>query len=87
MTTKLEKIDLPTFRLEDYEIKSTLGTGNNIILGTYSRVRLVKEKKSGQSFAMKIFKKYEIVKEKLSTHINKEAKVLSLVSFPFIVTI
>ena len=34
---------------------------------------------------MKIFKKIEIVKEKLSTHINKEAKVLSLVSFPFIV--
>jgi hypothetical protein len=27
MSTKLEKIDLPKFKLEDYEIKSTLGTG------------------------------------------------------------
>lgn len=47
MSTKLEKLDLPKFKLEDFEVKSTLGTGTSLKLGTIARVRLVREKKTG----------------------------------------
>jgi len=46
MSNKLEKLELPKFRLEDFEIKSSLGTGNDLNLGTFTRVRLVKDKKT-----------------------------------------
>ncbi len=66
MSNKLERLDLPKFRLEDYEIKSTLGTGILNIIGTFTRVRLVKDKKNNQCYAIKIFKKSDIIKERLA---------------------
>ena len=55
------------------------------MIGTYSRVRLCKDKKTDQLYAVKIFKKTQIVKEKLAIHIQKECKVLSVIDFPFLV--
>ena len=38
MTQKLEKLNLPKFKVEDFEIKSTLGTGINQIKQEHSLV-------------------------------------------------
>ena len=64
--------------LSDYELSTTLGTGicnflvlaNNVLyfnfylLGSFGRVRLSKNKKTGEYFAMKILKKADIIKLK-----------------------
>lgn len=53
--------------LADYDVTTTLGTGIAIliyIIGSFGRVRLAKNKKSGDYFAMKILKKADIIKLK-----------------------
>lgn len=44
--------------LADYELTTTLGTGS------FGRVRLAKNKKIGEYYAMKILKKADIIKLK-----------------------
>jgi serine/threonine protein kinase len=44
--------------LGDYDLSTTLGTGS------FGRVRLAKNKKTGEYYAMKILKKADIIKLK-----------------------
>jgi serine/threonine protein kinase len=53
MQTSKKKVSL-----NDYEMTTTLGTGS------FGRVRLAKNKKTGEYFAMKILKKADIIKLK-----------------------
>lgn len=65
--------------LEDYEIGVTLGTGS------FGRVRIAKEKKSGKYAAVKILKKAEIIKMKQVDHIMNENNILASIDHPFII--
>lgn len=68
-------------RLEDFETKTTLGTGS------FGRVRLVKYKQTNEHFAMKILRKTRVVEMKQENHIKWEKKILSSIRHPFIVNI
>ena len=72
--TKSSKI-----KLSDYELGDTLGTGS------FGRVRIAKNKKTGEYIAMKIMKKIEIIKSKQVDHIANEIKILSMIEHPFII--
>ena len=61
--------------------ESTLGAGS------FGRVKLSKNKKTGQYVAIKILKKSEIIKLKQVDHILNEIKILSMVDHPFLVNI
>lgn len=56
--------------LADYDLQTTLGTGIPIHphlfieIGSFGRVRLARNKKTGEYFAMKILKKADIIKLK-----------------------
>lgn len=63
----------------DFELLQTLGTGS------FGRVRLAKEKSSGKFFAMKILKKYDIIKLKQVDHVISENKILADIDHPFLV--
>jgi len=65
--------------LSDYEMGETLGTGS------FGRVKIAKNKKTGEYIAMKIMKKSEILKSKQADHISNEIKILSMMEHPFII--
>ena len=54
--------------LKNYELGDTLGTG------AFGRVKIAKNKKSGEFFVMKIIKKIDILKSKQADHIPNEIK-------------
>jgi len=66
-------------QLSDFELQDTLGTG------TFGRVRLVRQKVSGNFFAMKILKKSEVVRLKQVEHVLSEKRILASLLHPFIV--
>ena len=66
-------------KIKDYEQLKTVG------LGSYGRVRLCKNKKTGEIFVMKILKKNDIIKQKQVDHIYSEFNILSMLKHPFIV--
>ena len=66
-------------KVKDYEKLKTVG------LGSYGRVRLCKNKKTGEIFVMKILKKNEIIKQKQVDHVYSEFNILSSLKHPFIV--
>jgi serine/threonine protein kinase len=66
--------------LKEYELGDTLGTG------AFGRVRIAKNKKSGDYFAMKIMKKIDILKSKQADHIANEIKILAMINHPFVIT-
>ena len=66
-------------KLSDYEMGETLGTGS------FGRVKIAKDKKTGEFVAMKIMKKAEILKSKQADHISNEIKILSMMEHPFII--
>jgi tRNA A-37 threonylcarbamoyl transferase component Bud32 len=68
-----------SFRLEDFEIKNTLGTGS------FGRVHLVKLKATGKYFAMKVLRKSDIVKMKQVEHTINEKNILEQLEMPFLV--
>lgn len=68
-------------RLEDFEMKTTLGTGS------FGRVRLVKFKPTNEYFALKILRKTRVIEMKQENHIKWEKKILSSIRHPFIVNI
>ncbi|OQV26088.1 cAMP-dependent protein kinase catalytic subunit alpha [Hypsibius exemplaris] len=70
-----------TTRLGDYDRIKTLGTGS------YGRVMLVRHKETGSMRAMKILEKKKVVRLKQVEHTLNEKKVLSCVSFPFLVNL
>lgn len=65
--------------LSDYTIEQTLGTGS------FGRVKLSKNKKTGNYVAIKILKKFEIIKLRQVDHILNEVKILSMIDHPFLV--
>jgi protein kinase A len=73
--TKVQKLNL-----SNYEQGATLGTGS------FGRVRIAKNKKTGNYVALKIMKKMEIIKSKQTDHIMNEIKILGTISHPFIIT-
>ncbi|GMH38577.1 hypothetical protein BSKO_06461 [Bryopsis sp. KO-2023] len=64
--------------LDEFEQLQTIGTGS------FSRVRLVRNKKDGKFFALKILKKAQLLKLKQVEHVINEKKVLEEIRHPFI---
>jgi serine/threonine protein kinase len=75
-STKLKKL-----KIEDLEIRNTLGTGS------FGRVHLVKYKPTGKHYAMKVLKKSEIIKLRQVEHTMNEKQILEQLDFPFLVKI
>lgn len=65
--------------LNDYDLTTTLGTGS------FGRVRLCKNRKTGEFFAMKILKKADIIKLKQVDHVISENTILADIDHPFLV--
>jgi serine/threonine protein kinase len=75
--------------LNDYEMTTTLGTGTRFILlllGSFGRVRLARNKRTGEYFAMKILKKADIIKLKQVDHVISENTILADIDHPFLVS-
>lgn len=68
-------------KLSDFELLDTLGTG------TFGRVRLVREIKTGKYSALKISKKAAIIRMKQVEHIKNEVSLLSRIDHPGIVNL
>jgi protein kinase A len=66
--------------LTDYELTTTLGTGS------FGRVMLCKNKKSGEFFAMKRLKKADIIKLRQVDHVISENTILADIDHPFLVS-
>ncbi|EEB11858.1 cAMP-dependent protein kinase catalytic subunit, putative [Pediculus humanus corporis] len=69
----------PNVLLEDFDRMRTLGTGS------FGRVMLVKNKKTGLFYAMKILDKSKLVRLKQVEHTLYEKRILSSIHFPFVV--
>ena len=57
----------------------------DICIGSFGRVRLAKNKKTGEYFAMKILKKADIIKLKQVDHVISENTILADIDHPFLV--
>lgn len=66
------------YSLTDFEILRTLGTGS------FARVRLVQSKHNHQFYALKVWKKKQIVKMKQVEHTCDEIQCLSKIKHPFL---
>lgn len=66
--------------LSEYELTTTLGTGS------FGRVMLCKNKKSGDYFAMKRLKKADIIKLRQVDHVISENTILADIDHPFLVS-
>ncbi len=73
--------EIPSINLNDYEIGDIIGTGS------FSCVRIAKNKKTGKYIAMKIMKKKKIIKLNIIHHVAYEIKILSIIHHPFIITL
>ncbi|RKP20780.1 Pkinase-domain-containing protein [Rozella allomycis CSF55] len=67
------------YKLTDFDIYQTLGTGS------FGRVHLVKLKKTGEFYAMKVLRKSEVVRQKQVEHTLNEKTIMSTIEFPFLV--
>jgi protein kinase A len=65
--------------LDDYQLTTTLGTGS------FGRVMLAKNKKSGEFFAVKRLKKADIIKLRQVDHVISENTILADIDHPFLV--
>jgi len=70
--------DFHDIQFSDLEIKGTLGCG------AFGRVKLVKQKTTGECFALKCLTKTDIVANNLQEHIVNERNVMLELSHPFI---
>ena len=68
----VHKAQVRKVKIQDYEINQTIG------MGTYSRVRLGKHKSQGRFFAIKVFKKCEIINNKQLEHIIKHPYIVRI---------
>ena len=66
-------------KLEDLDIRNTLGTGS------FGRVHLVKYKPTGKFYAMKVLRKSDIIKLRQVEHTLNEKQILEQLKFPFLV--
>ena len=67
--------------MTDYELTTTLGTGS------FGRVMLAKNKKTGEFFAMKRLKKADIIKLRQVDHVISENTILADIEHPFLVSL
>lgn len=58
-----------------------------VLLGSFGRVRLCRNRKTGEYFAMKILKKADIIKLKQVDHVISENTILADIDHPFLVII
>jgi serine/threonine protein kinase len=72
MSSSKKKINLA-----DYTLGVTLGTGS------FGRVKLCKNKKTGEFSALKILKKHDIIKLKQVDHVISENTILIDIDHPF----
>ena len=77
-------------KLSDFEILQTLGKGLSffkwlIISGSFGRVRLSRNKCTNEYVALKMLKKYEIIKHQQVDDIISENSILSNIDHPFLV--
>lgn len=70
---------LKLFRLEDFQLGKTVGTG------TFGRVRIARYPGANKYFAMKIMRKADVLRLNQVEHIFSERSILSSISHPFIV--
>ena len=68
---KPKRQPLKRINLEDFVIKTTLGTGS------FGRVKLMYDHKHNKFYALKILKKNEIMKLKQIDHILSEISILN----------
>jgi protein kinase A len=69
------------YTLVDFETQRTLGTGS------FGRVHLVQSRHNQRFYAIKVLKKFQVVKMKQVEHTNDERKMLSEVKHPFLITL
>lgn len=67
------------YSLRDFHIMRTLGTGS------FGRVHLVRSVHNHRYYAIKVLKKYQIMKMKQVEHTNDERRMLKLVEHPFLI--
>jgi len=65
--------------LSDYDLTTTLGTGS------FGRVMLARNKRTGEFFAMKRLKKSDIIKLSQVDHVISENTILADIDHPFLV--
>ena len=67
---------------------ASIQTNDNIVasLGSFGRVMLAKNKKSGDFFAMKRLKKADIIKLRQVDHVISENTILADIDHPFLVS-
>ncbi|KAJ1805645.1 cAMP-dependent protein kinase catalytic subunit [Coemansia sp. RSA 2598] len=66
-------------QLGEFEVFRTVGTGS------FGRVRLVRHRRTGKYYAMKVLKKSHVVRAKQVEHVNSERRILAECNCPFIV--
>ena len=59
----------------------------DLLIGSFGRVLLSKNKKSGEYFAMKRLKKADIIKLRQVDHVISENTILADIDHPFLVSI
>lgn len=70
---------LQLFRLEDFDLLRTLGTG------TFGRVQLARYRGFEKYFAMKVLRKSEVVRLNQVDHVYSERALLGRLNHPFII--
>jgi serine/threonine protein kinase len=73
------EIASPRTRVGKYEIGKLLGEG------TFAKVKLAKNKETGESVAIKVIDKEKILKHKMVEQIKREISTMKLVKHPNIV--
>lgn len=67
--------------LNDFELSTTLGTG------TFGRVLLCKDKRTGEYDALKIMNISEVIRLKQVEHVQNEKNILARIDHPFVVNL
>jgi len=75
------KVEKKKFKLDDFIIMQTLGTGS------FGRVHLVKHKETGKYYAMKVLVKRQIIESKQVEHTINEKKILETLDHPYMVNL
>ncbi|KAF7362421.1 AGC/PKA protein kinase [Mycena venus] len=78
---KLVRRPRGVYRLSDFIIQRTLGTGS------FGRVHLVRSKHNLRFYAIKVLNKDRVVKMKQVEHTNNEQRMLECVQHPFIINL
>ncbi|KAJ8517523.1 hypothetical protein ONZ45_g5314 [Pleurotus djamor] len=78
---KLVKKTRGSYKLSDFLIQRTLGTGS------FGRVHLVQSKHNLRFYAIKVLNKEKVVKMKQEAHTNNEQQILECIQHPFIVNL